>query len=79
QMSQVVFTGALRGAGDTRFVAISSLICITMIRPVLTYILCYPLQLGVIGAWLSLGLDQYLRLVLNYARFSNGKWHKIKI
>lgn len=79
QMSQVVFTGALRGAGDTRFVAISSLICITMIRPVLTYILCYPLQMGVIGAWISLGLDQYLRLALTYARFSNGKWHKIKI
>lgn len=79
QTSQVVVTGCLRGAGDTKFVALISFISIGIVRPVLTYLLCLPLGLGLIGAWLSLIVDQFLRLIFNFARFSKGKWTKIDI
>ncbi len=79
QISQVIFSGSLRGAGDTKFVAYSSLISIGIIRPIITYILCFPLGLGLIGAWFSLFVDQYLRLLFTGLRFSKGKWTKIKI
>lgn len=79
QVSQVIFNGCLRGAGDTKFVAVTSMITIMIIRPILTYVFCYACGLGIIGAWLSLIADQYSRLALSAVRFSGGKWAKIKI
>lgn len=79
QITQLVFSGTLRGAGDTKYVAYMSLISICLIRPVLTYILCYPLEFGLIGAWFSLFVDQYTRLMLTAVRFSRGKWKKIEV
>lgn len=79
QTSQVVVSGCLRGAGDTKFVALISFISIGIIRPVLTYLLCIPFGFGLIGAWAGLFADQMLRLVFNFRRFSQGKWTKIEI
>lgn len=79
QISQVIYNGVLRGAGDTKYVAITSAITIAFIRPVLTYLMCFPLGWGLYGAWISLVVDQYLRLILSYNRFSNGKWSRVEI
>lgn len=79
QTSQVVISGSLRGAGDTRFVALSSLISVTLFRPFLAWLFCYPLGFGLIGAWFSLFADQGIRLILNFWRFSTGKWAAIKV
>jgi putative MATE family efflux protein len=79
QTSQVVISGSLRGAGDTKFVAITSFISIGLLRPGTTWLFCYPLGLGLVGAWLSFGTDQTLRLIINYWRFLKGKWTAIKI
>ncbi|HBL83594.1 MAG: MATE family efflux transporter [Clostridiales bacterium GWF2_38_85] len=79
QISQVIYSGCLRGAGDTKYVAATSLISIAIIRPIITYILCYPLGIGVIGAWISLIVDQYTRLLLSATRFSGDKWCRIKV
>lgn len=79
QTTQVVISGCLRGAGDTRFVAVSSLISITFIRPILSWVCCFTLGWGLIGAWIGMGLDQTMRMVLNFWRFSGGKWTKIRI
>lgn len=79
QMSQVIFSGSLRGAGDTRYVAVASLISITLIRTTLSWFLCYPMKLGLIGAWFGLFFDQTLRCVLCYVRFHQGKWVKIQL
>lgn len=79
QTSQVVISGCLRGAGDTVFVAITSLLSIAIIRPVLTYLLCFPLGFGLYGAWISLCVDQCFRFGMNFWRFSSGKWTKITL
>jgi putative MATE family efflux protein len=79
QTSQVVISGCLRGAGDTVFVAITSMISVAIIRPILTYVLCFPLSLGLYGAWIALLFDQIFRFTLNFLRFSNGKWTKIAL
>ena len=71
--------GCLRGAGDTRFVALTSLISILFVRTAVSWILCYPLHLGLIGAWLGLLLDQFTRMIINSIRFASGKWTKIKV
>lgn len=79
QTAQVVYSGCLRGAGDTKFIAITSMFTITFIRPAIAYALCYNTPLGVYGAWVGLGIDQFIRMYLAQWRFSSGRWTKIKI
>ena len=79
QTSAVIFSGSLRGAGDTKYVAMISMISIAMIRPVLAWALAYPIGFGLIGAWVAVMVDQYTRLTLFYLRFRSGKWTKIEL
>ena len=77
QTSQIVFSGCLRGSGDTKYIALVSFWSIGIIRPCLSWVLCYPLGMGLVGAWLGLWGDQALRLLLSWLRFRSGKWTKI--
>lgn len=79
QTSQTVYNGCLRGAGDTKFVALISFISIALIRPALAWLLCFPANLGLKGAWIALFADQTMRYILGKKRFDSGKWTKIKI
>jgi len=79
QISQVVYSGCLRGAGDTRYVAMVSMVSIMVVRPLLSYVLCYPIGMGLIGAWVGVLIDQYMRLFATMPRFSSGKWTKIQV
>ena len=79
QIEQVVLFGCLRGAGDTRFTALVSLISVTCIRPGMSWLLCYPLGIGLIGAWLGTFCDQVLRFILTSIRFRKGQWIKIRL
>ena len=79
QAIQLVYMGSLRGAGDTRYTAVVSMLCLMILRPGLAWILAYPAQMGLIGAWLGFLADQYLRLLLTYLRFKGGKWMKIQL
>ncbi len=79
QTSQVVISGCLRGAGDMHFVTVTSFISIGTFRVGLSYLLCYPLGIGVYGAWIGFLVDQCTRLTLNYIRFNRGKWTEIKL
>ncbi len=79
QNTSWVMTGVLRGSGDTKFTALVSLICIVGVRPLSSLILCYPLQLGIIGAWIGMIFDQVVRLIMNSKRFRMKKWLQIKV
>lgn len=79
QISQVIFSGCLRGAGDTKFTALVSLISVAIIRPAAGWLFCYPLGLGLFGAWLGLAFDQFMRFIMTYTRFKSGKWTNYKV
>ena len=79
QNIQWVITGILRGSGDTKFTAATSLISVSGVRPLVSYLLCYPVGLGVIGAWIGMLIDQALRMGLNIWRFSKKKWLQIRV
>ena len=74
QISQVIFSGCLRGAGDAKYTALVSLISVACIRPFAGWLFCYPIGLGLIGAWIGLAFDQCCRFVLSYLRFRGGRW-----
>lgn len=79
QVSQVICGGCLRGAGDTRYTAMVSLISVAIIRPFSGWLFVYPLRLGLIGAWLGLTIDQFMRFMLTRIRFKSGKWQFIEL
>ena len=79
QISQVIFSGCLRGAGDTRYMAVVSLLTVAFLRPVLTYVLVYPVAMGVLGAWVAILVDQVLRFGFSAVRFYSQKWCKVQL
>ncbi len=79
QISQVIFNGSLRGAGDTKYVAVTSMISIGVFRTLLAYYLCKYTPLGIFGAWFGLVADQYTRFFFSAYRFISGKWAKIQL
>lgn len=79
QTSSVVYSGCLRGAGDTKYVARVMMICVALIRPVAAFTAVHILHVGLIGGWMASLLDMIIRMALVSRRFSGGKWHDIKV
>ena len=79
QSSQFVTTGALRGAGDTKYPAVVIFICTLIVRSVLGYIFVIQLDMGLIGAWFDIVVDQLLKTAMIFARYNTGKWRFFKL
>lgn len=70
-----VFNGALRGAGDTVTPMAIALIGLWLIR-VPAALLLAP-RMGVVGVWLAITLDLFIRFGLSLWRFLQGRWHRL--
>ena len=79
QIRQVIYTGSLRGAGDTLYTAISAAVSVTVVRTVISYFCGYTLDWGITGIWMGILGDQVSRFIMASTRFKVGKWVKIKI
>ena len=47
-----------RGAGDTLYTAVASMISVTFIRTIVSYLGGYTLGLGIVGIWFGVLADQ---------------------
>ena len=74
QMSAVVLSGGLRGAGDNLFVAGVMMVCVSFFRPVMAWLTVDILKLGLAMTWLLSMSEMVLRLAAFYWRFESGKW-----
>jgi putative MATE family efflux protein len=74
-----VLVGGLRGAGDTRFPLVISLIGIWCVRLVLGNLLALRLGLGLNGAWIAMVCDQWIRGLTSYWRFRSGAWKRARV
>lgn len=74
-----VFSGALRGAGDTRATMVITLASIWGLRIVLAYLLGVVFGLGLIGAWLAFSTDFGGRALFFWLRFRTGKWQTLRV
>ena len=79
QISQTIYTGCLRGAGDVTYTLIASLVSVTFIRTLVTYGLTELYPLGLHGIWLGIFADQLSRFLFNSRRFRQGKWVDYKL
>ncbi|MBI2865681.1 MAG: MATE family efflux transporter [Chloroflexi bacterium] len=71
-----VFSGSLRGAGDTRWVMFIMLVCLWAGRVSAGFLLATVAGFGVAGAWIAMVGDMYARGGLLWRRFASGKWQK---
>src|SRR5262249_49679478 len=78
--SCIVFTAALRGAGDTRIPVLFTWVGFLGVRIPLAYLLTAPsLHLGLFGAWLAMFADLMVRGIFFLVRFAGGKWTAIRV
>lgn len=75
----MTLAGALRGAGDTRWVMYSTAVGVWGARLLFSYILAFVLDFGFTGIWLGMSLDFVLRGLLTVFRFKSGRWKTIKV
>ncbi len=71
--------GALRGAGDTRFPLVVSLVNWFFVRLPLAYVLAFPLGYGLMGIWMGVAVDYFVRAALLAWRFRSGAWAKVRV
>lgn len=69
-----VYNGALRGAGDTLFPMITSLVCLWLIRIPLTYYLSS--WLGRNGIWWAIGISITIGLIVTFVYYKMGFWKR---
>ena len=74
QSSQFIVAGALRGAGDTKFVAKLTFFTVMLLRPGLALLAINVFSLGLPGAWFAILTDQILRSALIAWRYQSGRW-----
>ncbi len=74
-----VFTGALRGAGDTRAAMLITLAGTWALRVPATYLVARRLGLGLDAVWAVMLGDWMLRSTLAWMRFRSGKWQRIHL
>jgi Na+-driven multidrug efflux pump len=88
----MVLAGALRGAGDTRWPLVFTIIGLLLVRlPMavwfaydsfsipLTGIVLYGMGYGVVGAWYGAVIDICVRCGLMMARFQHGGWQRVQV
>lgn len=72
--SNVITGSALRAVGDPKFPLYIGLIFMWGVSVPVAWFLGIYLELGLLGVWYGLALDELLRGILNYARFRQKKW-----
>ncbi len=79
QISQIIFGGCLRAAGDVRYTLMAATVSIAIIRTAVTVLLVNVFHMGLDGVWIGILADQASRFLMMALRFRQGKWLDMKI
>ncbi len=75
--TMMVLSGGLRGAGDTRATLVITAAGLWLVRLPLALLLTGPL--GLVGAWIAMGVDLNLRGLGMWLRFRSGRWARLRV
>lgn len=70
----LVIINGLRGSGDVIFPVVVGIISMWGIAVGVGYYLAVTLNLGLIGLWIGMAIDEWLRGFIMLARWKSGKW-----
>ncbi len=73
----IVISGRLRGAGDTRWLMMLTIVGVLALEIFGAWVLGLWFGLGLVGLWLATGIDESSRSIANYLRYRKGRWVKI--
>ena len=75
----IVLASALNGAGDTRFTMFARMIMAWGLFIPLVWVMIYPLDMGIGGAWTAAFSYLGLLSAVYFVRFRSGRWKTIEI
>lgn len=75
----IIFTGAMRGAGDTRWPLIYNTVGLVTVRIPLAYALTDWMPWGLFGAWVAMFVDIYARGLAATWRYLAAGWTTIEV
>jgi len=73
----IVISGSLRGAGDTRWLMMLTIVGVLALEILGAWVLGLWFGLGLVGLWLATGIDESSRSLANYLRYRKGRWVRI--
>ena len=77
--ARTVYSSALRGAGDAKFLAVISFIGMILVRPLLALLLVNVFNMGLTGVWIAFSADFIISYLVTLFRYRQGKWTQIEI
>lgn len=72
--ANVILTGSLRAAGDSKFPAICGSLMMWTLGAGSALFLAFVLNLGIVGLWLGMACDEIYRSMANFWRWKSGRW-----
>jgi putative MATE family efflux protein len=72
--SNMIVGFSLRGSGDARFTSLVSIVLTWCVATPLAFLLGLRLELGLVGVWLAMIVDEASRGLMNYGRWRTGIW-----
>lgn len=77
--ASMIFSGALRGAGDTFWVMMLNLASIILLRLSFALIVGWWLHLGLAAIWVVLAAELWVRGIMMFLRFVQGGWKHVAV
>ncbi len=71
--------GGMRGAGYTKMPMVINLTGLMGIRLGLALVFAYPFGLGLMGVWLGMFFETFIRAAWMFLEFRRGKWMEVKV
>ncbi len=78
QAINFVMGGALRGAGDTRFMMFATIANWFVVRLPVAIVLTFVVGLGLVGLWTGIFVDYFVRSAILIYRFRSRAWAKLR-
>ncbi len=72
-------TGGMRGAGYTKVPLVVNFFGLVVIRLSLLYLLAYALNMGLLGIWVGMLIEMFIRVSLIYLVFQRGGWMNVVV
>ncbi|AMQ06210.1 MATE family efflux transporter [Sporosarcina psychrophila] len=72
----IVIISSLRAAGDAKYPVLIGAFSMVAVSLPLGYLLVFQLDLGLVGIWLAIAVDEWIRAIIMYFRWKSRKWER---